>query len=97
MDNINKKILEIETRIKVRKSLNEAESVITEMKKIKKGGLTPEALGKITMIIVGSLAIIAGILSLPQIDIQNPSFLAVKGIISILAIVFIILQTWVAK
>jgi hypothetical protein len=49
------------------------------------------------MLIVGGIAVIAGILSLPQINIQNPAFLAVKGIISILAIIFIILQTWVAE
>ncbi len=73
------------------------ETTIKELKLIKKKGLTPEYLGKITMLIVGSLAIIAGILSLPQINIQNASFLAVKGIISILAIIFIILQTWVTE
>lgn len=73
------------------------ETTIKELKSVKIKGLTPEYLGKITMVVVGSLAIIAGILSLPQINIQNPSFLAVKGIISILAIVFIILQTWIAE
>ena len=73
------------------------ETTIKELKLIRKKGLTSEHLGKITMIIVGSMAIIAGILSLPQIDIQNASFLAVKGIISILAIIFIILQTWLVK
>ena len=51
----------------------------------------------ITTLIVGLLALIAGILSLPQINIQNPSFLAIKGIMSIIAIVFIIIQTWILK
>jgi Sec-independent protein secretion pathway component TatC len=73
------------------------ETSIGELKLIKKEGLNSEYLGKITMIVVGSLSVIAGVLSLPQINILNPSFLAVKGIISLLAIVFIILQTWVAK
>jgi hypothetical protein len=73
------------------------ETTIKELKLIKRKGLTSDYLGKITMIIVGSLAIIAGILSLPQINVQNASFLAVKGIISILAIIFIILQTWIAE
>lgn len=73
------------------------ETTIKELKSIKKRGLTSEYLGKITMIVVGSIAIIAGILSLPQINIQNASFLAVKGIISILAIIFIILQTWITE
>jgi len=73
------------------------ETTIKELKLIKKKGLTPEYLGKITMIVVGSIAIIAGILSLPQINILNASFLAVKGIISVLAIIFIILQTWITE
>ena len=73
------------------------ETTIRELKAVKRKGLTSDYLGKITMIVVGTLAIIAGILSLPQINIQNASFLAVKGIISILAIVFIILQTWVTS
>jgi len=50
-----------------------------------------------TTLTVGMLALIAGILSLPQIDIQNPAFLAIKGIMSIIAIVFIIVQTWILK
>jgi hypothetical protein len=70
---------------------------LRELRAIKRKGLTSEYLGKITMIIIGSIAIIAAILSVPQIDIQNVSFLAVKGIISILAIVFIILQTWLSN
>ena len=70
---------------------------IEKLKKIKTRGLTPEVLGELTMIIVGSMAIIAGVLSLPQIRIQNPSFLAIKGIIGLLAIIFIILQTWIAE
>lgn len=73
------------------------ESSLKRLKRIKKSGLTPEILGELTMLIVGGISAIAGFLSLPQINIQNPSFLAVKGIVSILAIIFIILQTWVAE
>lgn len=73
------------------------ETSLRELKKIETIGLTSDSLGKITMLVVGGIAIIAGILSLPQINVQNPSFLAVKGIISILAIIFIIIQTWVTK
>ena len=73
------------------------ETTMKELKSVKRRGLTSEYLGKITMVVVGGIAIIAGILSLPQINIQNASFLAIKGIIGILAIVFIILQTWVTS
>jgi hypothetical protein len=50
-----------------------------------------------TTFIVGALALIAGILSLPQINIQSPGFLAIKGIVSTIAIIFIIIQTWLIK
>jgi len=73
------------------------ETSFSEMKKIRLHGLTPDMLGKVTMIVVGIMAIVAAILSLPQIDANSPTFLAVKGIISILAIVFIIIQTWISK
>lgn len=70
---------------------------IRELKAIKKKGVTSDYLGKVTMIIIGCIAIIAGLLSIPQINFEHLSFLAVKGIIGILAIVFIILQTWVSN
>lgn len=73
------------------------ETSLIELRKIKRRGLSSEMLGKITMVIVGTMAIVAAILSLPQIDYQHATFLAVKGIISILAIVFIIIQTWISK
>ena len=50
-----------------------------------------------TTLVVGLLALVAGILSLPQINIQNPAFLAIKGIMSIIAIIFIAVQTWILK
>jgi hypothetical protein len=73
------------------------ETSIKELKRVKKQGLTPDMLGKVTMIVVGILAVIAAILSLPQISIESPTFLAIKGIVSILAVIFIIIQTWVSK
>ena len=50
-----------------------------------------------TTLIIGILAVISGTLSVPQIDIQNPAFLAIKGIISMIAIIFIVIQTWIVK
>ena len=73
------------------------ETSIKELKRIKKQGLTPNMLGKVTMVVVGAIAIIAAILSIPQINIEHPTFLAVKGIVSILAVIFIIIQTWVSE
>lgn len=73
------------------------ETSIRELKRIKKQGLTPDMLGKVTMMVVGIMAVIAAILSLPQISIKSPTFLAIKGIVSILAVIFIIIQTWVSE
>lgn len=50
-----------------------------------------------TTLVIGILAVTAGIFSLPQIAIQNQAFLGLKGIMSIIAITFIIFQTWVIK
>ena len=73
------------------------ETSMGELKKIKNKGMTSKMLGKVTMIVVGSMAIIASALSLPQWYIEQPTFLAIKGIISILAIIFIIIQTGLQK
>lgn len=73
------------------------ETSFKEIKRIKNNGLTSEMLGKVTMIVVGTIAFVAAVLSLPQINIQHPIFLAIKGITSILAIIFIVIQTWVSK
>ncbi len=73
------------------------ESSLKDFKKVKKKGLTSDYLGKLTMILVGGIAVIAGLLSLPQLDVQHSSFLAIKGIVSLLAIIFIIFQTWVTE
>ncbi len=73
------------------------ETSVRELKSIKDDGLGPEMLGKLTMMIVGIIAIIAAIWSLPQIKSAQPVFLAIKGIVSILAIIFIIIQTWITK
>ncbi len=73
------------------------ETSMRELKRIKKQGLTPDMLGKVTMMVVGIMAVIAAILSLPQISIKSPTFLAIKGIVSILAVIFIIIQTWISE
>lgn len=73
------------------------ETSIREIKSIKKKGLNSDLLGKVTMLVVGSMAIVAGLLSLPQVSLSHPVFLAIKGIIAILAIIFIIVQTWIIE
>ena len=73
-------------------------SIEIQLKKLKlipKQGLTRDNITNLITVIIGVVAIIAGIFSFPSIRIENPSFLAVKGIISIIAIVIIIIQTWI--
>jgi len=59
-------------------------------------GLSSNNITHLTTTIVGIIAILAGVFSLPQFGYDTPSFLAVKGILSFIAIVIIVIQTWVA-
>jgi len=56
-----------------------------------------ETVTDITSLVIGIIAIIAGVLSLPQISINHPVFSATKGVISLIAIIFIVIQTWIIK
>lgn len=67
---------------------------LDHLKTISKG-LSRENFTDLTTLIIGLVAVIAAIFSFPAIRIDNPSFQAIKGIISIIAIVIIFLQTWI--
>ncbi|MFH1307240.1 MAG: hypothetical protein ABIH72_00110 [archaeon] len=73
------------------------EGQITRFKKIKIEGLTPTNFTHMVTVIIGFLAIIAGIFSIPYLRFENHAFLALKGILSIIAIIFIIIQTWLIE
>jgi len=70
------------------------EAKIGKLKTISQG-ITSNNFTHLTTIIIGILAILAGIFSFPAIRIETPAFLAIKGIVSIIAIMVIILQTWI--
>ena len=70
---------------------SEAKSLVA----IKEVGLTSTNFTHLITIIIGFIAVLAGIFSLPLIRLHNPSFVAIKGIIAIIAIVIISIQTWV--
>ena len=72
------------------------EAKVKKLKSLSRG-LTSNNITHLTTVIIGLIAIVAGIFSFPTIKITNPSFLAIKGIISIIAIVVIIIQTWVIE
>jgi len=70
------------------------EAKVKKLKSLSRG-LTSNNITHLITVIIGAIAIIAGIFSFPAIRIINPSFLAIKGIISIIAIIVIIIQTWI--
>lgn len=74
-----------------------AEIKIGQLKLIKKTGLDSSNFADLITLIIGLVAIIAGILGLPFFGISNPGFDATKGIVSIIAIVIIVIQTWIAR
>ena len=67
---------------------------LKKLKSIHRVGLTRDNFTSIITIIIGLLAIFAVIFSIPFIRINNPSFIAIKGILAIIAISIIIIQTW---
>lgn len=73
------------------------EAKFDTLKKIRVEGLNPTNFTHLTTLIIGVIAIVAGIFSIPAIRIEATGFLAVKGILSLVAIVVIIAQTWLVK
>ena len=72
------------------------EARIRRLKTISKG-LTPGNFTHFTTAVIGSIAILTGLFSFPLIGFSTPGFDAIKGIISIIAVLVIILQTWFVK
>jgi len=68
---------------------------IKQLVNIRREGLTKNNFTHLITIIIGALAIIAGIFSFPPIAVTTAAFQAIKGIISIIAIIVIIIQTWI--
>lgn len=64
---------------------------------IKETGVTPEKFKNIVVCTIGVLAVITGILILPQINIATPALLAIQGILSIIAMVLVIVRSFVLK
>lgn len=68
------------------------ESNLKEIFGISKTGMRPDTFGKIVTLVVGVLAVVTGVLILPQIGWRTPALLAIQGVISMVAIVFILVQ-----
>lgn len=70
------------------------ESKIKKLKSLERG-LTSNNITHLTTVVIGFIAILAGIFSFPQIRFDIPGFVAIKGIIAIIAIIVITIQTWI--
>jgi len=68
---------------------------LSRLKALSTEGMNKENFTNLITVIVGFVAIIAGIFSFPPIRIEIPAFLAVKGILGIIAIIIITVQTWI--
>ncbi|MBS3167066.1 hypothetical protein J4403_02570 [Candidatus Woesearchaeota archaeon] len=62
-----------------------------------KNGLNQENFPIVVTEVIGVIAVLSGAFSFPPIKIDTPGFFAIKGIVSIIAIVIIFIQTWIAK
>ncbi len=71
--------------------------VESKMKKLRslENGITPSNFTHLVTVTIGIIAVFAGIFSFPQIRITTAGFLAIKGIIALIAIIVIAIQTWV--
>jgi|SRR3989344_3753432 len=70
------------------------EARIKKLKSLERG-ITSNNITHLTTIVIGVIAILAGIFSIPAIRLENPAFLAIKGIMSVIAIIVITIQTWI--
>jgi hypothetical protein len=69
------------------------EGQIRRWKHFRKGGLTSNEISHIVTGVVGIISLIIGLLSL--VNFTNPTFDAMKGVISSIGIVIIMVETWV--
>ena len=67
------------------------------MSVVKKNGLTKYNFATLTTFVIAIIALLTGLLNMPFIGVSFSGFLAIKGILSILAIIVIFIQTWVMK
>jgi len=70
------------------------ESSINKLFSLRRG-LDSNNFTNLITITIGIIAFVVGILSMPFFGITNPSFSAMKGILSVIAIVIIVIQTWI--
>ena len=73
------------------------ESQPKSLARIRIEGLTPANFTHLITAVFGVLALVAGFFSLPNVRIESTGFVAVKGIIALISIIVIIVQTWIIE
>ena len=73
------------------------ESKTKSLISIREIGLTSNNFTHLVTVVIGIIAVLAGIFSFPQIRIETSAFIAIKGIIAIIAIIIIVIQTWIIE
>lgn len=73
------------------------ESDLKELFSMKETGVTSDKFSKLVTAVVGALAIFTGIVSLPSINWTTPAMMAIKGVIAVVAIIFILVEKVVSK
>lgn len=72
------------------------EAQVKELKSLARG-FNSNNFTRLITVIIGVVAVISGIFSFPSIRFEGSAFLAVKGILALIAIVIIVIQTWVVE
>lgn len=60
-------------------------------------GFRSDNFSSLVTFVVGIMAFVVAILSLPKIDIDSPIMNSIKGIIALIAIIYVILEAWIIK
>ena len=67
-----------------------------KLKSVSKG-LSSNNFADLTTLVIGIIAVIAGVFSFPLWRIDTPGFLAIKGIVASIAILAIVIETWIVR
>ena len=60
-----------------------------------KTSISENVFSRIVTLIIGLLALVSGVSSLPQVNIIHPALETIKAVIGVISVIFIILQAWV--
>lgn len=74
--------------------------MVSDLKKltnVRKKGLKSDIFASLVTFTIGVMALVVAIFSLPNIAIDSPTIRSVKGIIAMIAIIYVFLETWVVE